>query len=541
MKRFIEKNPDYLFDLVVVGGGITGAAVAYEAASRGLKVALIEKKDFGGATSAATSKLIHGGLRYLKNMEFGLVRESLRERRVWENIAPNFVHPLPFLIPTYQNLKSNKWILGLGMMLYDVLSFDKDQTWDITKKLPNHKTLTANEALLSEPNLKNSGLTGASVYYDCQNIFPERLTLAFVKSAYEHGAQLANYTKVTGFIKQNEKICGVRVRDELSKETYQIRSRLTVNCAGTWADIILNMASDRPSDHKIKRSEGIHFLTRKINGNNAVALMSENGRHFMILPWRGYSLIGTTDKEYNGNPDNYRVSKESIMDLINDVNNNYGGDTLTYDDVIFAYGGLRPLVDEQTEGSYESSRKYEICDNAENNLDGLLTVEGGKYTTSRNLADQLMKIVQEKLQQRIPASVTYRKHLAGSEIDDMQIFMAGLHENYPDFNRNTIQYLGRNYGTESHAVFDIARRNRDLKAIVTHDGELLAEVEYAIQQEMAQTLSDILFRRTGVGTIGHPGKNKLQKIAELAADKLNWSNARLAEEMQSVENELKIP
>jgi len=200
VKRFIESYDGQPFDLIVVGGGITGACVAYDAAGRGLKVALLEKKDFGWATSAATSKLIHGGLRYLANLEIGLVRESLRERRILENIAPNFVYPLPFLVPTYEGRKSNKWLIETGMILYDILSFDKGKTWDKAKKIPGHQSLSREEALREEPNLREEGLTGAAVYYDCQSICPERLTLAFVKSAEKSGAQVANRAEVTGFL-----------------------------------------------------------------------------------------------------------------------------------------------------------------------------------------------------------------------------------------------------------------------------------------------------------------------------------------------------
>jgi glycerol-3-phosphate dehydrogenase len=199
LRRYIEEHKDQTFDLIIIGGGITGAAVAYAASSRGLKVALFEKKDYGGATSAATSKLIHGGLRYLANMEFKLVRESLHERRILGNIAPNFVYPLPFMFPNYIRWKGNMWKMMAGMFLYDMLSYDKKFTWDKSKRLPNHKTFSYRTTLQKEPNVISEKLRNSTVFYDYQSIFPERMTLAFIRSAVEYGAKVSNYTAVEDF------------------------------------------------------------------------------------------------------------------------------------------------------------------------------------------------------------------------------------------------------------------------------------------------------------------------------------------------------
>ena len=236
MKRFIETCKDGKFDVIVIGGGITGASVAYEAASRGLSVALFEKRDFSWATSAATSKMIHGGLRYLANGEFGLVRESLRERRVMENIAPNFVYPMPVMILHRTTpLKNRKWIVKVGMLIYDLLSYDKNLTWDRSKRLSTHRTISKGKALLLEPGVPPEGLTGASVYYDCESIFPERLTLAFIKSAVAYGARVSNYCKVEGFLFDGtHAIEGVKVRDLRVINIFRKR-KVTINCAGPLA------------------------------------------------------------------------------------------------------------------------------------------------------------------------------------------------------------------------------------------------------------------------------------------------------------------
>jgi glycerol-3-phosphate dehydrogenase len=542
MERIFDKNTKKHFDVIIIGGGITGVCVAYEAVTRGLSVALFEKGDFGEATSSATSKLIHGGLRYLKNLEFPLVRESLTERRVWSNIAPNFVYPIPFMVPTYNNLKSNRFFLFIGMVLYDVLSYDKGWTWDKSKKLPLHKTISAKSTLEFEQCVKRRRLTGSSIYYDCQNINPERLTLAVLKSAMAFGAKAANYAKVCSFMFDNGKVKGVKVLDRLTGGEHNYTADVTINCTGPWADILLNSTSNEcDGKYHIRRSEGIHIITKKICTSHAVTVMTKDGRHVMLIPWRNHSLLGTTDKEYTGNPDEYKVTKESIEGLINDLNDNYGCKKIEYKDVIFAYGGLRPLVDDQTQGSYETSRKYEIFDNAKDGFNGLLTIEGGKYTTSRKLACQAMKKVAKKLNRKLNQSITDKQFLAGSNIHDMEEFMEQLHQNYSQFPAETIEYVGRNYGQECHRVFEIAIANPKMSKVLTDDGEILAEVVYAIEHEMAKSLSDIFFRRTGIGTLGYPGNETFESVVELSKELLKWGDSKTQEEIEMVMKHFTLP
>ena len=535
LKRYVEEETGQKFDLIIVGGGITGAAVAYIAAARGLSVALFEKKDYGGATSAATSKLIHGGLRYLANGELKLVRESLRERRILGNIAPNFVYPLPFVMPNYKKWKGNIWKMLLGMYLYDMLSYDKKDTWDKGKKLENHRLISHRKTVRLEPNLKMEDLRNAFYFFDYQSIFPERLTLAFIKSAAEYGAKVSNYTPVEGFIFENgNKIKGVKVRDVFSGEAKNIYADLVVNCGGTWADKILNLAAQKDTaSHKVKRSEGIHIITKKIAGNHVVSLQKKDGGHLMIMPWRDHSLIGTTDKEFYGDPDDYRVSKDSINEILNAVNENYGR-KISADEIVHAYGGLRPLVDDQTKGTYETSRKYEVYDNAVDGIEGMITVEGGKYTTSRGLAREVLKLVSAKLARTLSDPVSDNLYLSGCEIRDMKQYMIRQHLNYKDFSRNTVEYVSRNYGTESKIVFQIARDDPRYAEVVSHDGEILAEIVYAIKYESARTLKDIMLRRTGTGTLGKPGNDIIAKITAIAAEMLGWDKKRTEEEVTSL-------
>lgn len=542
MKRsdFREKKE---YDLIIIGGGITGAAVAYDAASRGLSVALLERDDFGSKTSSATSKLIHGGLRYLANFELGLVRESLRERRILENIAPNFVYPIPNMVITdKKSLQTMKSTLKIGMILYDVLSFDKKFTWDRNKKIPCHRSYSREATITAEPSVEKSDLTGSLVYYDCASIFPERLTLAFIKSAVFNGADAANYMEVTGFNFNDSRVTGIIAKDRIKNKKVTVSGKLVINCAGPWADRILNLTGKNPHGEVLRRSEGIHIITKKLTNKNLITAVTPSGRHIFIIPWRGHSLIGTTDKEFLGSPDDWKVTRESIDGLIDEVNVSFSDRIkITHDDVIHTYGGLRPLVETQTEDVYQSSRKYEIFDNSKDGIEGLLTVEGGKYTTSRNLALNVVNQACKKLGIKTVKSETDKNYLAGSEIEDIEAFVKYCIELHDSFDKSQVEYLARIYGTEIEAVMDIAAKDKKLSEKLNADGEILAQVVYAINEEMALTLKDILFRRTGIGTLGHPGKDVLKKVADAAAKILGWDSARKKEEIAAAEKIFQIP
>ncbi len=543
MRRFIEEDEKKKYDILIIGGGISGAAVAYEACSRGLSAALVEKNDFGSATSSATSKLIHGGLRYLANMEISLVRESLKERRVLGNIAPNFVYPVPILITEYGGSRGSKLMFKSGMMLYDLLAYDKGAVSDSSKKIPGHQSLSPEEALEREPNIKKENLTGAVIYYDSMNIFPERLTLAFLRSAVKQGADISNYAEVRGFTHdRNGKVSGIRVYDRINERTRELQGSLIINCTGPWADITLNMAAEgKDQSHKIKRSEGIHIITRKLVNKFIIASRTPSGRHFFLIPWRDHTLIGTTDKDYNGNPDDYRVTRESIRELIDEINQSFGDGSLKYEDVLYCYGGLRPLVEDPDKDTYQSSRRYEIFDSSNNGMEGLITVEGGKYTTSRNLGEKVVDLIEKKLKRDHVRSRTGKEYLHGSEIRDMDKFIVSAVAENSDFREESIRYLARNYGTEYRQVLEIARKKKRYAEVLNSDGEILAQVVYAVKNEMAFTLKDIVLRRTGLGTLGNPGKGILKKAAKAAGRELKWGFFKRRREIKEVIETLKIP
>lgn len=541
MQRQTQNLSAQVWDVLIVGGGITGACVAWDAAQRGLKVALVDKGDFAHATSSAPSKLIHGGLRYLKNLEFGLVRESLRERRVMEEIAPHQVVPLPFLLPAYGwSNQSGLPMLSAAMALYEGLSFDKGWLEENSQRLPVVKALRPKQALKLEPILPSKHLSGAFIYYDCRMHSPERLTLEFLLSAAEHGAELANYVEVTGFDVQEGCMRGVQARDLISGENLQIQARVTINAAGPWADLLLGLMDGKPAK-KLRRSKGIHIITRRLTQDHALTLGTASGRHLFLIPWRGFTLIGTTDKAYEDHPDHFRVSESDILELIDEVNQILPAAQLTRDDVRHFYGGLRPLVEEETEieaESYQLSRKFEVYDHAERGLESFITVIGGKYTTARLLAEQTVDLLYRKL--GLPPVACQTAHTPVWGKGPHHLFSelkADLQQHYPLVSEALLEHLCHNYGQRARPLLEQAlNQTGQLEPLWQHEPDILAEVDHAVQTEMAMHLDDLLFRRTGLATLGPPADEVLQRVSERMASLRGWGPEDLEQEQLRVQN-----
>ncbi|MCD6281877.1 MAG: glycerol-3-phosphate dehydrogenase/oxidase [Deltaproteobacteria bacterium] len=539
MKRDVEQMSKKRYDLIVIGGGITGASVAWDASLRGLKVALIEKGDFGSATSSATSKLVHGGLRYLKHMELGLVRESLQERRIMEIIAPHLVYPIPFIFPAYGWGVRGLPAIVSAMVFYDTLSYDRKWLDDDDKKIPAHEKLSVEKTLELEPGINPKDLKGAVLYYDCQMYSPERLVLEFVLSACEYGADIANHTKVEDIIRDGDTVRGVVVRDILTDRVYNIEGDITMNVAGPWADIIMGQLRGR-SQHGLVRSKGIHIITRPITKSYALALQTPDGRHFFIAPWRGHSLLGTTDEVFKGMPDEFRVTEKDIDDFIDEVNETYPYGNLTREDVKFFYGGLRPIVEKDTSIEvevYDASRKYEIYDHEEEDgIKGFISGIGGKYTTSRNMARKLVDLVYKKTGRPARQCLTHTTPLYGGQTGRFRSFVERALKSKPDgLSEETVENLCRNYGSRYREVVDIAFEKKSYRGLISEGfPDIMAEVIYAVRSEMALSLSDVVFRRTGIGTLGNPGDKALEKIANAMAKELGWDNARKDKEIERV-------
>ena len=539
MRRDLTRMSARRLDLIVIGGGVTGACVARDAALRGLAVALVEKHDFSHATSAASSKLIHGGLRYLRNLEVGMNRQSLRERRIWQRIAPHLVYPLPFLIPQPESRKGTLK-LRLGLTLYDLLSYDRTWLDDKDQRLPAHRTVKAEELQRRAPLAVDSGYPFALEYQDCQMYAPERLGLGCIQDAAERGAVVANYVEAIELTKTaNGTITGARVRDLLTGTMATMSARVTVNAAGPWADKVLAMAQDGTPSHRLIRAKGIHLITRPLTDGSAALAMFIDGGHFFVLPWRGHTIIGTTDDVFEGAPDDVAPTQSDIAKMLAAVNKGLPSAKLTADDVIHAYAGVRPLIDESEPGakggSYKRSRKAEVIDHAEDGEANLLSALGGKWTTSRHVAAQCVDLIERKLGHPPMRARTDMTPLGGASTGNFAAFVRRAQKDHRRVAPAVVANLARNYGTRMEAV--IAAANGDARLLEPLSPALPdcdAEILYGVRTEMALMLDDVIFRRTGIGTLGNPGEAVVERCARVMADQRGWNLEETSRQIDSV-------
>jgi glycerol-3-phosphate dehydrogenase len=525
MKRDLRRLSDERFDLLVIGGGITGACVARDAAMRGLSVALVEKNDFAHATSAHNSKLIHGGLRYLRNFELSLVRESLRERRIWQRIAPHLVHPLPFLIPLYGAGWKARAQLAAGLTLYDALSFDRGWLDDPAQRLPGHRWFDAKAARAKEPALEGPELDGAFQYYDAQMYSPERLALECLRDAEARGAVLANYVTAEKLLLRADRVEGASVADAFSDARFDIRATLTLIAAGPWADIFLATALGKRASHRVLRAKGIHLVVPSMTREAALTVAAKGG-HFFVLPWRGASLLGTTDTAFTGDPDSVGVTESDIADFLGFIDAHLPSAHLVRSDVQHFYAGLRPLVDDNSGDTYDASRRAELIDHAKDDgVEGLFSAIGGKWTTSRHLAQQIVDAVVAKLGKSADVCRTATIKLQAAPEKNIGVFA----------KHAANAHIARMYGTRVAKVMALAEQESDLREPLSPSGDIAAQVLYAMREEMALTLDDVVMRRTGIGQLGNPGKAVLETVANMMARELGWNDRRHADEMASVE------
>ena len=553
MRRSLATLERTVFDVVIIGGGITGACLAHDAALRGLAVALVERNDFGGATSAASSKILHGGIRYLQQIRFEKVRESARERNRLRRIAPHLVRWVPFLVPTERTLSRGRWLLSSGMAVYALLG-GADESGD-EAPVPSGTYLDRRALEREAPMLAAGGrFTGAIVLNECQLHSSERMTLAFLKTAVKHGAVVANYVASEGLLREGPRVVGVRARDTGCGGEVRIRARSTVNAAGPW----LPALNDRFAVGSLKRrvtgfAQGAHIVTRQVLPGYAAALPTERasgalldrgGRHVFVIPWRGRSLVGTSNRPFGGEPADVRPAVQDVADLVDDVNRALPGAALDRGDVHHAFAGLYPLIARRVDANvYQGTGDYQIVDHGRRGpADGFVSVLGAKFTTARRVAELAITLVCRKLGRDGAECRTHDTPLVGS-VSNAGSLEHGLSERWGDsLDAGTIASLVRQYGAEVHDVLHVASGDSSLLSRVAAGRESIgAEVVYAVEHEMARQLADVVFRRTGLGTLGHPGEPALERCAAIMATRLGWSAAERAEQLRSTRACFPIP
>jgi glycerol-3-phosphate dehydrogenase len=550
MKRNLNKLDNTCYDLLVIGGGITGACAVWDAILRGLSSALVDKEDFGAATSAASGKMIHGGLRYMQYGALNRVYQSLHERMIFQKIAPHFVHPLPFLVPTYGHFLKGKELLSLAMLIYDFLALGEKNIEDPERIIPKHKRLSLREVLSLAPGIPIKGLTGGILYYDCQMHSPERLTLSFLLGAEKAGADVANYIKVTEFITKDNRVLGVKAKDTLTGEELNIRAKIILNASGPWINPVLSQLKGVQIERGMNFSKGIHIITRPLlkdcalalttGHSHAKALIQRGGRHFFIIPWQGFSLIGTTNEPFNGVPGDNIVTENDISELLKDINSAYPAAKLNKKDIVFFYGGLYPDgVSGKLNKGYQGSRNDQIFDHSlVDGIEGLISVIGVKYTMARKLAEKVIDKVFKKLGDKPPVCITDNTSVYGGEIDRFSDFLLeASNRNVLSLEDSIISNLVHNYGTAYTKIISYIEKFPDLGEKIDSKLPIIkAQVVYAVREEMAIRLSDVVLRRTGLGTFGKPCEKTLSVCSALMAKELGWDAQRLKEEIMGVKN-----
>ncbi|TAN39088.1 MAG: glycerol-3-phosphate dehydrogenase/oxidase [Verrucomicrobia bacterium] len=545
MQRDLKRLADETFDLLIIGGGINGLATAWDASLRGLKVALIEKSDFGGQTSSATLKIIHGGLRYLQHLDFRRMRESIRERSALLRLAPHLASPMPFLVPTYGHLMQGMEVMAAAMLMNDLISCDRNRDQpDPDRRLPSGHYLSRRATLDLAPGISEKGLTGGVIFYDGQMYNSERLTFSFALSASAAGAQLANYVAAIRLLRKGAHVTGARCRDLETGAEFDVRATITANMSGPWSDIVLGLLERPDPPRRVVRSKGIQIVAPQLYDKVAVAVpsayvdpdavLARGTRNFFITPWRGTSLIGTTDTVYEGDPDAFRITDRDIRDFVAEINQSLPCAKLTREQVPFAFGGLRPITEKNIDTGSTVARKYEIYDHEQDlKIGGLLSVIGVKYTTARFLAEQVVDATFQKLGKTSPRCVTLERPLAGGKTGVWADFeRATLAAAPAGISGTTMRHLAHSYGTDYQLVLDLAAREAGAAALVPGAEEVIvAEILHAIRNESARKLEDVVLRRTDLGTQGQPSAAALAACADLMARELGWDTARRAREI----------
>ncbi|HEY2931338.1 MAG TPA: glycerol-3-phosphate dehydrogenase/oxidase [Acidobacteriota bacterium] len=516
----LRQLQDCSFDVIVIGGGIIGAGVARDAALRGLKVALFEKNDFSAGTTSGSSRLIHGGLRYLEMLDFRLVRMDLREREILLQIAPHLIRPLEFILPFYDRSAFYRLKMKIGMMLYHRISSGS--------RLPSYRFLTAAQVQSAEPGLKSNGLQGGVSYYDAQVTSPERLCLENLIDAAHHGASVVNYAAVTGLLRSGGGVEGVVVKDFPSGERMHLRAPVVVNATGAWLDRVSKELMPAAAS-RLRTTKGIHIAFPAVNERAVVLFSSLDARLFFVIPWLGYSWVGTTDTDYLDDPGQARATGEDVRYLLRSVQEYFP--SLHSEGVLYSNCGVRALVKKSGRES-DVSRMHRVADEKDNGVGGLISVLGGKITGYRAIAEEVTDLVCAKLGKGRTCS-TATDPLPGCQSLAVGSSASGL-------NQETIRHLHSIYGSRACEVIEIADEDpRHRQRLSEYSPDIAAQVLFAVRSEYCLRLSDFMLRRTMMGYSHDQGMSAVKAVAECMAREFGWSSDMVAGEIQSYEQHIR--
>jgi glycerol-3-phosphate dehydrogenase len=540
------------FDVLVVGGGITGATTAWDAAQRGLSVALLERGDFGGATSAESLKVVHGGVRYLQHLDVVRVRESSRERRALLRMAPHLVQPMPFVVPTYGHGMRGPEILAAAFTILNLLTADRNRgLTDPSRRVPAAGIVSRARVLEWFPDINKDGLTGAGVFYDGQLFNPSRLVWAMVRTAARAGAAVANYCDVTALIMQGGRVTGARVEDRLSGEQFEVRARTVVNAAGPYAEALLVRSGVRAARSVPFSRDMALVLKRKFVNGRALALqtryrdpsavLTRGPRHLFLVPWRGKTLVGVNSLIWRDEPDSLRVTEAEVSDFVSEIAEADPKMGLTMDDVALVMAGLLPVEKgDEKGGNVSFGKRPLVVDNARtDNVQGLVSAISNRYTVARGVAERAVDLVYHKLGREMRRCRTEVTRIHGADFFRFADLVREVADALPQgLDRSIADRLARDHGSAYGEVLRLARERPELGVTIGRSDILRAEVVHAARNEMVCKLSDAAFGRTGIATAGDPGRAELEECADLVAAQLGWDAARRESELREVRDRI---
>ncbi len=525
----IQKFKETYYDIIIIGAGITGAGVAREAAMRGLKVACVDMQDFAAGTSSRSSKMAHGGLRYITYGEMDLVKEATRERNWMRVQIPHLVRPIPFYLPLVKGEKYKKRDLTAAVKVYDFLSDDKSEF----KNFKKHKWYSAEEIAELEPEFLRDGNLGGAIYYD-NNIDDARLTIEILKEAVIREADILNYCKVIGYVKSNNKIIGVKCEDLEKNNQFEVKGSLVINATGIWTDELLELYPDDIPKPLIRPTKGVHLQYRRkyIRNHMANALYSLiDGRVYFILPRdKDFTIIGTTDTDYDGDLANPYCTKDDADYLIKSTKRFYPNAEIGYDNILSTYAGIRPLVMQKGKSESEISRSHIIFFSD----DGLLTITGGKLTEWRAMAEDLFNKIEEK---EIFQDVKRKQHFSRQPFlisFKKEDWLAKIKEFDLELDLDVKDHLYQQYGKGAVKILEIINEDESMKEKITEENNFVkAEILYCLRYEPTPHLIDVFCRRTEMSLwIDHKkALSAANKVAEIMAEEYSWNESKKSKEI----------
>jgi glycerol-3-phosphate dehydrogenase len=534
VRRDLDRLTEQTFDVLVVGGGVLGLTIAYDAAQRGLAVALIERGDFGSGASFNHLRTIHGGLRYLQTLDIPRARESIRERRALARIAPHAVRVLPFALPLYRSVMKGKMAMRAAFILDRAVAFDRNRGVPAQLRLPGGRVLSAAEAIERFPGLRRRGLTGAAVWHDYTTPEADRLTFSWALAAVEHGAVVANYVEAAAPLLSERRALGVRAIDRRSGRELEIAAKVTVNATAGAFDRSLSRPGD-PGPITLLRA--MNLVTRRDAGEEALGGRSASGRHLFLVPCRGRAIFGTWESARPCAVDAAVPGEAEIARFITELNEAFPSLDLKMNDVTLVHRGAVPAAVAH-DGSVSLETREQIRDHAAGSepIEGLLSVAGTKYTTARAVAERVTNSVLTKLQRGEAPCRTAITSLPGGDVRDVLLAIADARREHDAvLPSDTIPHLMAAYGSRYGRVLELAGERSAWRARVADDSPVIgAQLAWAVRHEMAITLADAVIRRTPLGAMGYPGDPAAERAAGIVGGELDWSQERKRKEIETL-------